>query len=103
MIEPESIRTPVSAEGAEEPRLALYYSQTCGYCWRVQRVIDELKIPVELRDIWEKPAYLAELHQARRRSTVPVLRIEAPNGSVTWMPESRDIIRYLQGVAGSNR
>ena len=82
------------------PRLALYTSQTCGYCWRVQQAIRRLGVPVDLRDVWAEPSYRSELLQARKRGTVPVLRIETQAGLVTWMPESQDIIRYLESYAG---
>jgi len=80
--------------------LALYYSPTCPFCVRVLRVIDELGIDVELRDIWENEKYRAELVEARGRATVPVLRCS----SVTkdrWMPESADIVRYLRERFGA--
>jgi hypothetical protein len=39
-------------------------------------------------------------HSGRRENTVtepaPVLRITSPDGSERWMPESRDIVRYLE-------
>ncbi len=79
--------------------LALYQSPSCFYCQRVRAAIDELGVVVELRDIRQQRDYYEELIQATGRQTVPVLRIEATDGSVAWMPESADIIRYLQSIA----
>ena len=76
-------------------QLALYYYETCPYCVRVLDVIQELGLDVELRNIIHEPAYRDELVAARGRSTVPVLRLTAENKD-QWMPESRDIIRYLR-------
>ena len=47
-----------------------------------------------------QPGYLQELRDARGRTTVPVLRITSPDGNERWMPESSDIVRYLQTSYG---
>ena len=78
-----------------QERLALYHYRFCPYCIRVRRVIDELGIEVELRDILESPEHRKALVDARARATVPVLRCTSPEKD-RWMPESRDIIRYLR-------
>lgn len=75
--------------------LALYYSPTCPFCIRVLRVIDELGVEVELRNVWANDTYRAELVDARGRATVPVLRCTSSDRD-RWMPESADIIRYLR-------
>ena len=67
--------------------------------WNMNRVlaaIERLGLDVERRDIYATPAYRHELVAARGRGTVPVLRITSPDGSDRWMPESRDIVRYLE-------
>ena len=53
---------------------------------------------VESRNIWQDGSAMQELEQATGRSTVPVLRIEDADGQVTWMPESSDIVQYLQSL-----
>jgi glutaredoxin len=88
------------AEQPAEDKLALYIFDGCPYCSRVRRVIDELGIDVELRDIFQDQIYLKELNAARGRRTVPVLRIIDANGEERWMPESADIVRYLQTTYG---
>jgi len=88
---------------AEEPktdRLALYHFDGCPFCMRVRRMIDELGLDVELRNIHEGRTHLDELREARGRTTVPVLRITSADGEDRWMPESTDIIRYLQATYG---
>lgn len=80
---------------AEGETLALYHLSTCPFCLRVRRVIDRLGVDIELRDIMENPRYREELIAARGRATVPVLRCTA-DGKDRWMPESRDIIAYLE-------
>jgi glutaredoxin len=88
---------------AEEPakdRLSLYYFDGCPFCVRVLRAIDALGIEVEHRNIYADAGHLADLREARGRATVPVLRITSPDGDDRWMPESADIIRYLQATYG---
>jgi glutaredoxin 2 len=67
---------------------------------RVLRAIDTLRLDVELRNIYENRDYLNELRQVRGRTTVPVLRVTSPDGEDRWMPESADIVRYLQATYG---
>lgn len=98
-IEMNETTTPTPADDAttkNADQLALYYSPFCGYCVRVMRVIEDLGIDVEMRSTLEGPAHYSALVQARNRATVPVLWIKSRDGSVHWMPESRDIINYLQ-------
>jgi glutaredoxin len=88
---------------AEEPtrdQLALYYFDGCPFCVRVLRAIDALRLDVELRNIYEDRNHLDDLRGARGRTTVPVLRITSPDGEERWMPESADIVRYLQATYG---
>lgn len=88
------------AEVPGEDRLALYYFDGCPFCVRVQRAIDVLGLEVELRNIYTDPSHLAELREVRGRTTVPVLRIRSSDGEERWMPESADIVRYLQATYG---
>ncbi|MFN7701630.1 MAG: glutaredoxin family protein [Deltaproteobacteria bacterium] len=81
--------------------LALYHYEGCGYCGRVRRVLAELGVELELRDIEQDRQHLAALVDARGRRTVPVLRIRHPEGD-EWMPESADIIAYLRGRFASS-
>ena len=77
-------------------KLVLYYSRTCPFCAIVTSAIDRLGLDVELREIFEGPEHRNELVEARGRATVPVLRITSSDGEERWMPESRDIVRYLE-------
>ncbi len=82
-----------------EDKLVLYHSHSCPFCVRVRSAIDRLGLDIELREIFDEPRYREELVEARGRATVPVLRITSPDGGERWMPESRDIVRYLETVA----
>lgn len=76
-------------------KLALYHYDSCFYCRMVRSTIDRLGVEVEYRNIIQDPEHRAELQNARGRTTVPVLRGFTENDD-WWMPESRDIIRYLE-------
>jgi len=56
---------------------------------------------VEMRDIHQDRKWQDELIAVRGRQTVPVMRIETPDGQVEWMGESRDIVRYLGTLAAT--
>lgn len=85
-----------ASESPAEDELALYYFDGCPFCNMVRANIDQLGLDVELRNIFEESQHREELVAARGRATVPVLRITSPDGEDRWMPESRDIVDYLQ-------
>ena len=80
--------------------LALYHTDYCPFCVVVRNEIEKLGINVELRDIATDKRFYEELVAARRRATVPVLRVTSEQGDDQWMPESRDIIAYLNRLYG---
>lgn len=92
----EFIGRYAASETAPEDKLALYHFDSCPFCAMVRSAIDSLGIDVELRDVFHDPQYRDDLVEARGRATVPVLRITSPDGEERWMPESRDIVSYLQ-------
>ncbi len=92
----EIIERYAPSESPEEDKLALYHFNGCPFCSMVRSAIDRLGINVELRDIFENPQYRDDLIKARERATVPVLLITSPDGEERWMPESRDIVHYLE-------
>lgn len=85
----------------EKQPLTLYVRDYCMYCSRVLRAADRLPLEIEVRNIWEHPAYERELVEATGKRVVPVLAIGEPEGDPTWIPESRDIIRFLQSESVS--
>lgn len=86
------------SETAAEDKLALYHFDGCPFCSMVRSAISELGIDVELRSIFDDSKHRDDLLEARGRATVPVLRITSPDGEERWMPESRDIVHYLEGL-----
>jgi len=92
----EIIERYAPSDNSEEDKLALYHFNGCPFCSMVRSAIDHLGIDVELRDVFENSEYRKELIEARGRATVPVLRIISPGDEQRWMPESRDIVHYLE-------
>lgn len=86
---------PANDTGAGD-KLALYTMALCPFSWRVTRAIKRLGLDVEMRDVLMHPGLRDELVQATGRATVPVLWIQSADGAVRWMPESADIIHYLE-------
>lgn len=80
--------------------LTLYATRWCPFCIRVFRVLDRLGLEVDVADPTRDSAARDALWQARGRGTVPVLRIERPDGEVEWMPESADIVAWLRAHHG---
>lgn len=76
--------------------LALYGYPQCPYCDRVLRAAAALGLDLELRNTMSDSDSQRELVEVMGRRTVPVLRIEREDGSVDWMPESSDIVDYLE-------
>ncbi len=79
-------------------RLSLYGYPQCPFCSRVLHAIDALGLDIEFRNTMQGDEYQRELMTATGRSTVPVLRIESEHGKVEWMPESVDIVAYLENL-----
>lgn len=78
----------------QQDSLALYMTPHCPFCMCVIRAIEGIDTKIEMRDISSRQ-HRDDLVAARGRATIPVLRINSPDGSERWMPESRDIVRYL--------
>ncbi len=92
----EIVERYAPSESPAKDKLALYYFDGCPFCNMVRSAIDQLGIDVELRNIMLESQHHDDLIEARGRATVPVLRITSPDSEERWMPESRDIVSYLQ-------
>ena len=82
-------------------QLSLYHFFSCPFCARVHRAVKQMGLDLELRDITAEQGHRDDLIQGGGRSTVPCLRIERPDGDVTWMYESKDIIQWLEHQVGA--
>ena len=85
----------------ENKSLKLYVRDYCMYCSKVLRAANQLGMELEIRNIWEDPEHERELVEATGRRVVPVLAIDDSEGGRTWLPESRDIIRFMQGKSSA--
>ena len=78
-------------------QFSLYYYDSCPFCARVLRSLNQVKVDVELRNVMSDSNHRSALQQATGRTTVPCLRID--NGTDSeWMFESMDIMRFLQSL-----
>jgi glutaredoxin len=87
---------------AETRELALYQFPACPFCVKVRRAIQRLGLNIELRDAQSDRENRNALIEGGGKPQVPCLRIPHPDGSVEWMYESADIIRYLEKRFGDN-
>jgi len=82
-----------------KPPLALFHYYGCPFCTMVDRVVEQLGLEVERHDIFQDSSAREQLIDATGRQTVPVLKI-GDGADAKWMPESRDIMRWLQQEYG---
>lgn len=82
------------------PKLRLYQSETCSYCWVVRQAAARLRVDLELRDVGAEPSLRQMLIARRGRGTVPVLGI-VRGESEELLGESADIVRYLERFAAA--
>ena len=81
---------------AECARLSLYQFKSCPFCVKVRRAFKRLDIAIEIRDIRMESRFKEELLREGGKGQVPCLRIEEEDGSVRWLYESYDIVKYLE-------
>lgn len=93
MGEPTSVpkNSPSVLEGHT---LALYKYNSCPYCMRVLRVIEDLGVEVEMRDIMADRSHRDSLREQTGRTSVPCLYIDGEP-----LFESADIVAWLRAYA----
>ncbi len=89
----------------KQEQLSLYYSAYCPFCHIVLDALVELGImpdlkknkagKITLKNTATDQAARKELQRGGGKTTVPCLRIER-GGSVEWMYESMDIVKFLK-------
>lgn len=80
-------------------RLRLYNMEYCSYCRKVQRAANKLGIDLVVLDVFADRAARERLRSATGRTRVPVLGILDENGQEVFLPESDEIISYLEQLA----
>ncbi len=83
--------------------LSLYQYNSCPFCLITQMNIAKTKLDIEHRNIHKHAHHRQELIAGGGRQQVPCLRIDYDNGSVDWLYESSDIIRWVNGHAEKQR
>ena len=80
----------------ETATMALYHFMSCPFCMKVRRVIKQLDLNIEMRNIHQSKEHFQALVNGGGDKMVPCLRIEHPDQTIEWMYESDDIVAYLK-------
>lgn len=81
--------------------LSLYHYQSCPFCGVTREAIKYIDLDIEQKDILKNTGFRQELISGGGKPQVPCLKIEEQNGTIHWLYESRDIIKFLQTSAAS--
>jgi len=76
------------------PNLELYELEGCPYCAKVKKKLDELGLEYESHMVPRSHGDRTEVEKVSGQTGVPVL-VDPDNG-VEGMPESDDIVEYLE-------
>jgi glutaredoxin 3 len=79
--------------------LELYELEGCPYCAKVKTKLDELDLDYESHMVPRSHSERTEVEEVSGQTGVPVL-VDPDNG-VEGMPESDDIVEYLEAEYGS--
>src|SRR5689334_20396718 len=69
------IDTTEAAAAATQPKIVMYATTTCGYCWRAERLLQSKGYTFEIIDVTMDRTRRAWLAQQSGRRTVPQIRI----------------------------
>ncbi|MES9905482.1 MAG: glutathione S-transferase N-terminal domain-containing protein [Sedimenticola sp.] len=97
---PPDGKQPVVLQKGE---LELYCFRSCPYCYRVQRVIKQLGLDIEMHNPNLSRAHARALLEGGGKNQVPCLLIRDEKGTEQWLYESTDINNYLQKRFGAGR
>jgi glutathione S-transferase len=81
------------------PNLELYELEGCPYCAKVKRKLDELGLEYESHMVERSHSQRDEVEKVSGQTGVPVL-VDEENG-IEGMPESDDIVEYLETTYGA--
>ena len=77
-------------------KLSLYYQDTCPFCRQVLPTLENINLPVALKNIDYELEFKHELALYGGKKQVPCLKIEVPGEQPVWVYESNDIIKLLK-------
>ena len=78
------------------PNLELYELEGCPYCAKVTKKLDEMSLDYEFHMVPRSHDERTEVEEISGQTGVPVL-VDPDNG-VEGMPESDDIVEYLENT-----
>lgn len=83
----------------QDPDLELYELPGCPYCAKVKQKLDDLGLEYTSHEVLSSHAERDEVERVSGQTAVPVLVDES--NDVEGMPESDDIVAYLDRTYGS--
>ena len=84
-----------------DPGLELYELQSCPYCAKVRKALDDLDLEYESHSVPHSRKKRSDVQEVSGQSGVPVL--VDPNNGIEGMPESDDIVDYLYEEYGDGK
>lgn len=103
LARPKALQRAPEAQAAVDARtakLALYHFPTCPFCLKTRNEIHRLALKIELRDARNDATHRVALEAGGGKIQTPCLRIDADDGTTSWMYESGEIMAYLQQEFG---
>ncbi len=103
VMSPKGVQRPFSEQAeinAETRKLTLYQYKACPFCVKVRMAMKRQSLNIRTRDAKRSDMAKEELLAGAGQLKVPCLRIEDETGQATWMFESSEIIKYLEGRFG---
>ena len=79
--------------------MALYYHQLSPKCIKTRRLVEQLNIPLEFRDIRKCQVHRDDLLSGMGEFKVPCLKI-ADDGKIAWLDDHDSILSYLMEKFG---
>lgn len=77
-------------------KLSLYQFKACPFCIKVRRAMKRQSLSIQTLDAKRDSTARQELLQHGGKVKVPCLKIEDDQRNVSWLYESKEIIRYLE-------
>lgn len=104
LTRPKPVKRPAEIQAEVNQmtsNMALYQFSACPFCVKTRRTFRRLNLEIETRDAANNQKHRSELSEQGGQIKVPCLKI-SEHGNTTWMYESNEIIKYLDGRFGTN-
>ena len=103
IMSPKGVKRPFSEQAVintETRKLTLYQYKACPFCVKVRMAMKRQSLTIRTRDAKRSESAKEELLAGAGQLKVPCLKIDDESGNTTWLFESSEIIKYLDGRFG---